>query len=228
MRDRPAIALAAVALLLVLAVAIGWHTGRTRTIREKTAPVAAVTTPTDVGSPAPAVSRPGHARRRQRLPADSLVHFDDDAAARAWATVDMDEVRKAMPDNLYWKMSVPTRDPDVLRAREEERERWNREYGKVLSNTATAEEIDAYYEQRRRLSNDYIAFAGFLLLRYGRTLPERDVALLKIAIKLHMARLEEIPRQIAEAQARREAHDAVRRAWLEDQKALGAAPADAN
>jgi hypothetical protein len=226
MRDRPALALAAVALLLVLAVAIGWHTGGTRTIPEKAAPVAAVTPPSDVGSPAPAPPRPGRARRHHRAPADSLVHYDDDAAARAWATVDMDEVRKAMPDNLYWKMSVPTKDPDVLRARDEERDRWNVEYGKVLSNTATAEEVETYYEHRRRLSNDYIAFAAFLLLRYGRTLPERDVALLKMAIKLHMARLEEIPRQIAEAQTRREAHDAVRRAWLEDQKALGAAPAN--
>jgi hypothetical protein len=224
MHGRPALALGAVALLFALAVAIGWHTGGTPTIAEKTTLVTAATPPTGVAPAAPAPSRSSHARRRRRIPADSFVHYDDDAAARAWATVDMDEVRKAMPDNLYWKMSVPTKDPDVLRAREEERERWNVEYGKVLSNTATAEEIDAYYEHRRRLSNDYIAFAGFLLLRYGRTLPPRDVAFLKLAIKLHMARLEEIPRQIAEAQARREAHDAVRRAWLEDQKTLGAAP----
>ena len=224
MRDRPALVLAAVALLLVLAIAIGWRTGGTPAVREKAPPVAAVAPPTDVAPEGPTPTRPGHARRRRRLPADSFVHFDDDAAARAWASVDMDEVRKAMPDNLYWKMSVPTKDPDVLRAREEERDRWNTEYGKVLSNTATAEEIDAYYEQRRRLSNDYIGFAGYLLLRYGHTLPARDVAMLKLAIKLHMARLEEIPRQIAEAQARREAQDAVRRAWLEDQKALGTAP----
>lgn len=228
MRDRPALVLAAVALLLLLAVAIGWRTGGTPAIRENAAPVTAGSPPTDVAPEGPTPTRPGHARRRRRLPADSFVHFDDDAAARAWASVDMDEVRKAMPDNLYWKMSVPTKDPDVLRAREEERDRWNTEYGKVLSNTATAEEIDAYYEQRRRLSNDYIGFAGYLLLRYGRTLPARDVAMLKLAIKLHMARLEEIPRQIAEAQVRREAQDAVRRAWLEDQKALGAAPADAD
>jgi hypothetical protein len=125
MRGRSAIALAAVALLFVLAVSVGWHTGGTRTIPEKTAPVAAVTPPTGVAPEAATPARPGRARRRHGVPADSLVHYDDDAAARAWATVDIDEVRKAMPDNLHWKMSVPTKDPDVLRTRDEERERWN-------------------------------------------------------------------------------------------------------
>src|SRR5262245_29379969 len=130
MRDRPAIVLGAVTLLLVLAVAIGWRTGGTRTTQEKPAPVATVAPPTDVAPPAPAPARPDRARRRHWLPAESVVHFDDDAAARAWASVDMNEVRKAMPANLYWKMSAPTKDPDVIRAREEERERWNAEYGK--------------------------------------------------------------------------------------------------
>jgi hypothetical protein len=135
-----------------------------------------------------------------------------------WASVDLEALRKELPDNLYWKMSAPTKDPDVLREREVERERWNVEYGKVLSNTATADEIDAYYALRYRLFSDYVDFATFLLVDHGDYLPQQDVGLLKIAIELNMARLEEIPRQVAEAQQRREAHEAARRAWLESEK----------
>jgi hypothetical protein len=151
-------------------------------------------------------------------PADPLAEIDD--VALAWSAVDLDAVRAALPENLYWKLSAPTKDPQILREREEERDRWNVEYGKVLSNTATAEEVEAYYAQRRRLSNDYVQFATHLLVHYGDKLPKRDVGLLKLAIDMHMARLEEIPRQLAEAHQRREAHDAARRAWLEDQKAF--------
>ena len=149
-----------------------------------------------------------------------------DARATAWAAVDLAAVRKAMPDNIYWTMSAPTTDPEVLRAREEERARWNVEYGKILSNTATPEEIDAYYAQRQRLSHDYIEFATHLMVNYGKQLPRQDMGLLKLAIEMHMARLEEIPRQIAEAHARCAAHDAARRAWLEEQKAFEDAPPD--
>lgn len=137
-----------------------------------------------------------------------------------WAAVDLGRVREAMPDNLFWKMAMPTRDPDVLRAREEERARWNVEYGKVLSNTATAEEIDAFYAHRQKLSGDYVEFATFVLAEYGDKLPQRDVGLLKVAVELNLARLQEIPRQIEEANERRVKHDAARRAWLEQQRAF--------
>jgi hypothetical protein len=155
---------------------------------------------------------------RERNPLDPLGDVDDPGAA--WASVDMEAIRAALPDNTYWKMGAPTKDPEVLRWREEERARWNVEYGKVLSNTATAEEIDAYYAERQKLSNDYLEFIVHLLTNYGYQIPMRDVALMKLAAEMHLARLEEIPRQITEAQARREEHDAARRAWLEEQKAF--------
>jgi hypothetical protein len=145
--------------------------------------------------------------------------FDALQAPRGpWAAVDLEAVRTALPHNIYWSMASPTKDQEVLRQRELERERWNAEYGKVLSNTATAEEVDAFYAHRRRLSTDYIEFAAYILTTYGYQIPPRDVALLKLAADLHLARAEEIPRLQAEAHQRREAHDAARRAWLEDQK----------
>jgi hypothetical protein len=165
-------------------------------------------------APAAPAKEPGDARPD----ADPLAEID--ASAQAWAAVDMDEVRALLPDNLYWTMSFPTKDPAVLEQREAERARWNVEYGKVLSNTATAEEVDAYYAHRERLSRDYAAFAGFLLAKYSDKLPKRDAALLKLSVELHLARLQEIPRQITEAHERRKAHEAVRQVWLEEQKAF--------
>jgi hypothetical protein len=146
----------------------------------------------------------------------------DTLEAGGWEVVDLEAVRAAMPGNLYWTMSAPTKDEAILAARAAERDRWNVEYGKVLSNTATAEEVDAYYLHRKRLSSDYVEFATHLLVHYGAKLPKRDVGLLKLAIDMHLARLEEIPRQLAEAHERRIAHDVARRAWLEEQKAFDA------
>jgi hypothetical protein len=138
----------------------------------------------------------------------------------SWESVDLEAIRAALPDNLYWKMAAPTTDPEVLRQREEERARWNAEYGKVLSNTATDEEIDAYYAERQKVSEDYLEFIVYLMTNYGYQIPKRDVAAFKLAGEMHLARLEEIPRQIAEAHARREAHEKARQAWLADQKAF--------
>jgi len=168
-------------------------------------------------SPSPDASK-GAVANEPPLEHDPLAALEDPESA--WASVDLDAIRRAMPDNLYWKMAAPTKDPAVLREREEERARWNVEYGKVLSNTATAEEIDAYYAERQRLSEDYLEFIVYLLTNYGYQVPRRDVAALKLAAEMHHARLEEIPRQITEAHERREAHDAARRAWLKEQEAF--------
>ena len=162
----------------------------------------------------------------------ALVEPDDDpvmgmgreAPRGPWTAVDLPAVQAAMPNNIYWTMSSPTRDPDLQRWREEERERWNLAYGKVLSNTATADEFQTYFAYRQRLSSDYVEFATHLLTHYGMQLPQRDAQMLKLAIELHLARLEELPRQITEANQRREAHDAARRTWLEDQKAFDPPP----
>jgi hypothetical protein len=134
--------------------------------------------------------------------------------------VDLDAVRDAMPDNLYWRMSAPTTDEALIRWREEERARWNLEYGKVLSGNGTQEQIETYYAHRERVSLDAIEFAGHLLDHYRDTLPERDVGLLELAIKLHHARLQEIPRRLVEARERKELQDALREAWLADEEAF--------
>jgi hypothetical protein len=87
----------------------------------------------------------------------------------------------------------------------------------VLSNTATEQEIRDYFALRYRLSSEYIEFANYLLDHYRDDIPERDVGLLELAVELHLARLEEIPRQQADAFERKQKHDAAREAWLADQ-----------
>jgi hypothetical protein len=128
--------------------------------------------------------------------------------------VDLEKLRELLPGNLYWEMGVPTKDPEVLRKREQEGRRWNELYGKVQSNTATEQEIHQYYEHRRQVSEDSIAFASTVLQQYGAQLPEQERGLYELSIRMHRTRLEEMPRQIEEALARKGVQDQRRREWL--------------
>lgn len=143
-----------------------------------------------------------------------------DAIAAAWANVDLDEVRRALPDNLYWQLAAPTTDEQEIERRARERDRWNVEYGKVLSGTGTEEEIRAYYDERARLSGDYVEFTTYLLDHYGDVLPERDVSLLQLARRLHLARLEEIPRNLEQALQRKAQQDEARARWQAEERAF--------
>lgn len=158
----------------------------------------------------------GEPSEDQAYKADPLSPLVD--TADAWAQVDFDEMRRAMPDSLYWKMAFPTKDPALLEEREKIRAEWNVQFGKVQSNTATDEEIDAYYGAQQQLSNDYLEFLVYLAEHYGNVVPRGEVGVLKLAGQMHLARLEELPRKIAEAKERHAAHDAARRAWLEEQQ----------
>jgi hypothetical protein len=148
--------------------------------------------------------------------------FSDDPMRLPWGIVDLDAVRDALPDNTYWRMAAPTDDLRVQQEREDERSRWNVEYGKVLSGTGTEEEIQAYFAHRQRMSADYVEFVGYVLDHYGDRLPDQDVGLLELARKLHLARLEEIPRKTQEAIERKQAQDAAREAWLQQEAEFAA------
>ena len=132
--------------------------------------------------------------------------------------VDLEEVRAALPDNLYWQTAAPTDDPAVLEEREREKEFRNEQYGKILSGTGTEAEILDYYDHRMRASTDYVQFADYLLEHYGSDLTDQDQTLLHVARRLHLARLEEIPRRLQEARERKAAQDEARRAWLEEER----------
>jgi len=154
------------------------------------------------------------------VPPNEDLDIDGEPMGGTWNNFDMNAVRAALPDNIYWKMSEPTKDEQAIEERERERARWNVEYGKVLSGTGTDEEIRAYYDNKSRISADYIEFSTYLLDHYESELPDRDVALLQLARRLHQARLEEVPRKLEEAFERKRAQDAARAAWLADEKAF--------
>jgi hypothetical protein len=224
-RVAAAIAALAVGILAIALFASREREGDTRP--QPTPPVAnapPATPPARAVEPPPPRSAPPEAAEAD-ADTDPL---GDLARAEAWAAVDLDAVRDAMPNNLYWELSVPTTDAALLREREDRRAHWNQEYGKVLSNTATVEEVDAYYAHRHRLSADYVQFTSYLLDHYDSVLPERDIGMLEMARELHLARLEELPRRHAEALERREAHAAAREEWLRDQALFdGDEPGDA-
>jgi len=229
MRAGPLVVVTLLALVVLgglVRLGAGWlAAGRPAAPAPAAAPAAGPTATSAPSPPAAAADAPprGAPPDAPDAPSASDEAFAALAAGQgSWAAVDLDALRAKLPNNLYWSMAAPTTDPDEIQRRREERTRWNVEYGKVLSNTGTAAEVDAYYEHRRRLSVDYVEFMTELLTDYGEKLPERDIQLLKLAIRLHLARLEEIPRQIAEAHQRREAHEKTRRAWLEQQRAFEA------
>lgn len=129
--------------------------------------------------------------------------------------VDLAKLRERLPHNLYWQLGAPTDDPTVLRQREEETQRWNTLHGKVVSNTATEEEIHEYFEHRRAVSEDFIEFARTVLEQYGDQLPEQERGLYELSIRMHSTRLEELPRETDEALERKRLQDERRQKWRE-------------
>ena len=131
-------------LLLLIGVFSQWRGAETPVARPRppAAPPASQAVPLEEGAldrqaPAPAPAAQTTAKREESPPGP-LGAEGDEMPHGTWEALDLEDVRKAMPDNSYWKMAAPTKDPELLEWREKERARWNVEYGKVLSNTATA------------------------------------------------------------------------------------------
>jgi hypothetical protein len=230
-----------VAAVLVLAAAVWWARPAAQRAPDAIASGSGSAEPSSAttGQGAPvAAGAPAHVaaptpRQAPALPPaggpvasdDGPDELDGDAIEAAWATVDLEAVRRALPNNRYWRDAAPTTDEALIEARAEARRLRNIEYGKVLSGNGSEAEIRAYYDDRARQSGDYVEFATYLLDHYEQTLHERDVALLQLARRMHLSRLEEIPRRMQEAIERKGEQDAARAAWQADEEAFRAAPA---
>lgn len=190
-------------LVALTALAIAWRVARRSAPGQPPAPAPAVSAPQSAARAAPA-ERPS-LDPPPAAPADQAVSIDPPppglaaAGAPSAYPVDLEALRARLPDNLYWTLGAPTEDPAVLQARRERDRRTNELYGKVLSTTATEEEIQRYYTERRRVSEDYIQFAELVLAEYRDELPEEHIGLYELSIRLHRARLDEIPRDMKEA-----------------------------
>ncbi len=127
--------------------------------------------------------------------------------------VDLNELRRELPTNLYWTTSMPTSDPEVLEARAAESRKWNAQLGKVQAGEASADEVHAYFEHQRQVSQDALDFSAHVLNRYGEQLPERDRGLFELSAKMNRDKLADLPRLEAEAMARKALQDERRAAW---------------
>ena len=190
--------------------------------RVNTSPSATSTEPhTDTVNALPVPDTAVSANRQGNADTPTLWNlFPANDPAWAWAGVDMQALRRELPDNLYWELAAPTDDQLVLEQRQDNKDFWHKEYGKVLSNTATEQEVRAYYAYRQQVASDYIAFSSHLLQRYGQQLPDRDRRLLELVKRMHSHRLKELPTKLQAALQRREAHAQARAAWLADQAAF--------
>jgi hypothetical protein len=192
-------------VVVLLGAAAWWRLGRAAAPPAPSAQPAAKAPP--AAPPAQPESPPAGAT--PEAPADAPLGL---------GSVDLEQVREALPDNLYWQTAAPTDDPALLEEREREKAYRNEQYGKILSGTGSDAEILDYYDYRMRASTDYVQFADYLLEHYGSDLSDQDQTLLHVARRLHLARLEEIPRRLQEARERKAQQDEVRRAWLEEER----------
>jgi hypothetical protein len=143
-----------------------------------------------------------------------------------WGDIDLREAKELMPDNLYWQLGSPTKDPAVLEAREQEKNRRNEEYGKVLAGDASEDDVRAYYDYRKRVSSDYLEFAEFMNRRFRNSLSDEFKGLLDLSMQMHSSRLQQIPADLAEALERAREHARIRDEWQKEQKEFDDAPTE--
>ena len=224
-RIRPTVWWSVIAAMSVLAVVVVvLETRRTSQIAMPPKPPAATApaaSPTSAAQPqqAPSHAEAAPAARTPPAAQEPVPYIE----GQVFGDIDLREAREVMPDNLYWKFGAPTKDPAVLEAREQEKIRRNNEYGKVLSGDASEEEVRAYYDYRTRLSTDYLEFADFMNRRFRDSLSDEFKGMLDLSIKLHAARLAQIPGDLEAALEHSRAQAKVREEWRRQQDEFNSA-----
>lgn len=151
--------------------------------------------------------------------ADLLEKYGFGERELALSRVDLEALKEKMPGNLYWQMGAPTQDESVRQERKEMREYWRQQENRIAANLAEEYAIRDYYMYQNALSEDYVAITDELLKNYGGDLSEQDYGLLLMANRLHAARLQEIPKQLATALDDRRDFVARKESWQEDPQA---------
>lgn len=119
--------------------------------------------------------------------------------------VDLEDLRRQLPNNRYWELGAPTQDPAIARLRAERARRTNELFGRTQTGEASPDEIRGYYAEQRRISEDYLQLSLVVLAQKASELPDRDRGLFELSVNLHRARLVQIDRDLADALARRAA-----------------------
>jgi len=227
---RPGVWLGVLAWSIVLASIVAFLEGRRsqpapepRAETAATAPAAVAKS--DAQRPSAAATKPSSHRRptpAERAMAEDPVPYID---GMVWGDIDLRDAKALMPDNLYWKLAAPTKDPAVLAEREADKKKRNEEYGRVLSGDASEEEVDAYYDYRERVSSDFLEMADYLRRRFDSSSNEELKGMLALAAKLHAARLAQIPADREAALEHSRQAEKAREEWRKQQEEFASSDA---
>lgn len=168
---------------------------------------------------------PPPSRRQERgasdpPPAEEVPYIE----GLVYGDIDLREAKTLMPDNIYWQQGAPTKDPDELARREAEKKKRNEEYGRVLAGDASEDEVRAYYDYKKRVSEDYLEFAEFMARRYRSSDHKEMVGLLDMATKMHAEKLSQLPAELEDSLARAREREKVREDWRRQQEEFGEFP----
>lgn len=132
------------------------------------------------------------------------VRIDDNLPMRSQESyaLDLEKLRAEIPDNVYWKLDAPTSDVAVAKERAEQAKRRNTALGRIQANEASEQEIRAYYDERRRVSTDYLQLAKLVLEGKAGEVSDRDRGLFELTVTLHQGRLQQIERDQSDALGR--------------------------
>ena len=200
---------------------VGWITALAALVvviesrRHAAVPLAASPPANQRGVSTPAAeSEPSVAKRSRPAATDESIPYIENLV---WGDIDLREAQAVMPDNLYWELGAPTNDSAVLEAREEEKKRRNEEYGLVLSGDANEAQVNAYYDYREQISTDFLELSEWMRHRYDGKMSDEMEGMLDLSIKLHKARLAQIPADRAEAIQRSHEREKIREDWRREQ-----------
>lgn len=216
-RIRPGVWLAVLGSLVALVLVLALFTGR-----REPAPV-----PLPAAEPVDAPARPAESSAtRSRTanrptPTPQPVQQPEYIDGLVYGEIDLREALALMPDNLYWKLGAPTKDPEVLAEREAERKRRNEEYGRVLAGDASEDEVRAYYDYKKKLSSDYLEFAEFMARRHRDSDNKEFVGMLDLATKLHAEKLAALTGELEDALARARERAQIREDWRRQKEEFG-------
>ncbi|MEM6558143.1 MAG: hypothetical protein AAF605_00020 [Myxococcota bacterium] len=209
-------------LLLVLVVALGWWLRRNESQRDAADRAVLATENAASARVRPEAAPTTRAPRPGETPdtggfapligPDSWPGGGDSGAH----PVDLDALRQELPDNRYWVSGAPTDDPELIAARKRDTESVKRMRGLIVSGGASEQEIESYFDERRRLSKDYIQISERILERYGATLPDPELGMHQLSISMHRKRLAGLPRKREQAHERRVLQETRRREWRGD------------
>ncbi|PKL39633.1 MAG: hypothetical protein CVV44_05275 [Spirochaetae bacterium HGW-Spirochaetae-1] len=79
-------------------------------------------------------------------------------------------LRREFPRNR----ALPAMNSEEQSRKNEDRERRNRVYGRIISNRASENEVHRYYNEQSEITADTVELLEFILDRYGNTLSEKD------------------------------------------------------